>query len=180
MCRLEIIIGCMFSGKSTELIRRMKRLRVLRKNMLIINSSKDTRQKSDVINTHDNVSLECVKTDNLDDIFKLDTYVKSHIIAIDEAQFFKNLRKFVEQCIVDRKYIIVAGLDGDFKQNIFGEIIDLIPLADDVTKLHALCKECNDGTLASFSKRLVSDDNQELVGASDMYTSVCRKHLGKN
>lgn len=177
MCRLELIIGCMFSGKSSELIRRLKRLRVLNKPILVINSSKDIRVETSDIKTHDNVKMSCVKTNNLDDIVKSDDYKNSKIIAVDEAQFFTGLRTFVEQCITDRKYIIIAGLDGDFKQQVFGEIIGLIPLADEVTKLHALCKDCNDGTLASFSKRITDDQSQELVGAEDSYKAVCRKHL---
>lgn len=177
MCRLELIIGCMFSGKSSELIRRIKRLKVLKKQIIVVNSSKDTRVETSAIKTHDNVQFSGVKTNNLEELVKSKDYQDSHIIAIDEAQFFSGLRKFVEKCISDRKYIIVAGLDGDFRQQVFGEIIDLIPLADDVTKLHALCKDCNDGTLASFSKRITSDKSQELVGAEDSYKAVCRKHL---
>jgi len=167
----------MFSGKSTELIRRLKRIRVLGKSILVINSSKDIRVETADIKTHDNIKMSCVKTNNLNEILNSGDYQISQIIAIDEAQFFTGLREFVEQCIKDRKYIIIAGLDGDFKQQVFGEIIDLIPLADDITKLYALCKDCNDGTLASFSKRITSEQSQELVGADEFYKAVCRKHL---
>ena len=75
------------------------------------------------------------------------------------------------------KHVIIAGLDGDYKQQKFGEIIDLIPLCDDITKIHAICAECGDNTPASFSKRCVSGDSQTMIGANDIYKAVCRKHL---
>ncbi len=177
MSKLDLIIGCMFSGKSSELIRRVNRQRVLpSNNILVINSRKDNRNSSNIVNTHDNVSIDCIKTDNLNHI-PIDEY---NIIAIDESQFFTGLKQFVKKCLDDDKHVIVAGLDGDFKQEIFGEILHLIPLADTITKLHALCKQCGDGTLASFSKRIIKSDVQELVGAGEIYIPVCRKHLVNN
>jgi len=169
--RLELIIGCMFSGKSTELIRRLKRYRALDRSILVINSSKDIRSESSVIQTHDKNTFECVKTDDLSAIS-----IQGHqVIAVDEAQFFTGLREFVERALAKGKHIIIAGLDGDFEQKKFGEIVDLIPLCDDILKLHALCMKCSDGTLAPFTKRLVDSREQELVGDSLMYIATCRK-----
>jgi len=169
--RLELIIGCMFSGKSTELIRRLKRYRALDRSILVINSSKDIRSDLPVIQTHDKNTFECIKTDDLSSI-----NIQGHqVIAIDEAQFFTGLRDFAERALSKGKHVIMAGLDGDFEQKIFGELVGLIPMCDDVTKLHALCMRCTDGTPAPFTKRLVDSKEQELVGDSLMYIAVCRK-----
>ena len=135
------------------------------------------RNTENVLQTHDNITFNCVKTDNLLSLFCTDTIQNVDIIAIDEAQFFSHLRDFVEGVLEMNKHVIVAGLDGDFKQCIFGEILYLIPLADEVDKLKAMCMECQDGTLGPFSKRTVENKKQELVGANEMYKSVCRFHL---
>lgn len=174
---LEIIVGCMFSGKSTELIRRLKRFRAIDTKILVINSSKDIRSTRKVLQTHDKVTFDCVKTNNLLEVLCTDDFEKSEIIGIDEAQFFTHLKDFVQGALSRNKHIIVAGLDGDYKQERFGEIIELLPLADDITKLKALCMECNDGTLAPFTKRVCEIDSQELVGAKEYYKAVCRRHL---
>lgn len=178
MSRLEIIMGCMFSGKSTELVRRLKRYKAIGENVLVINSSIDTRSGEQVIKTHDDVTFNCIKIDNLKDIFSNEKFLKSKIIGIDEGQFFNDLHEFIQLTLRNYdKHIIVASLDGDSNQCVFGQTLSLIPLADDVSKLKALCMECNDGTLAPFSKRNILSSEQELVGARGMYSAVCRKHL---
>lgn len=167
----------MFSGKTSELIRRLKRHRVIGDQVLVINSKKDTRNESEVLQTHDKSTFECVKTENLSSVFGTEEYTRAHVIAVDESQFFQGLRTFVEQAMADDKHVILAGLDGDFRQRVFGELLELIPLADDVTKLKALCMECMDGTLGPFTKRTVKNDKQELIGEADSYRAVCRRHL---
>ena len=178
MCgKLEIIIGGMFSGKSSELIRRIKRHQVIGDRILVINSSTDTRNIDSVLQTHDKETFECIKTCNLLEITTCEKYKNAKIIAVDEVQFFNNLRFFVEEAMKDKKHVILAGLDGDFKQHVFGELILMIPMADDITKLKALCMECMDGTPGPFTKRTISNNIQELVGDSNIYRAVCRKHL---
>jgi thymidine kinase len=174
---LEIIMGSMFSGKTSELIRRLKRHRVIGDKILVINSKKDTRNEGDVLQTHDKSTFECVKTNNLMSVVSTKEYYEAQVIAVDETQFFEGLRPFVEQALTDDKHVLLAGLDGDFRQQVFGELLELIPLADDVTKLKALCMECLDGTLGPFTKRTVKNDNQELIGEADTYRAVCRVHL---
>jgi thymidine kinase len=168
---LEIILGGMFSGKTSEMIRRLKRFKAINESILVINSVRDTRNSTDVLQTHDKMTFACVKTEYLTDI-----ELSANIIAIDEAQFFKGLRPFVERALAHNKHVILSGLDGDYKQQVFGEILSLIPLADSVTKLTALCMVCHDGTSGPFSKRLTLDTCQELVGDT-CYAAVCRKHL---
>lgn len=170
---LKIIMGNMFSGKTSELVRRLKRYQVIGKNILVINSSKDTRCLEQVLRTHDNIKFNCVKTNDLARL----NYDKVDVIAIDEAQFFIGLKVFVKRAIGNGKTILLTGLDGDYKQNKIGEILDCIPLADKVFKLSAMCMKCMDGTHGPFTKRLVDNNQTELIGGKEMYMAVCRKHL---
>tara|TARA_X000001036_G_C20500949_1_gene733829 strand:- start:586 stop:945 length:360 start_codon:yes stop_codon:yes gene_type:complete len=119
------------------------------------------------------MKFDCVKTNNLDEL----NYDKVDVIAIDEAQFFVGLRQFVKKALVHGKTVLLTGLDGDYKQEKIGEILDCVPLADKVFKLTAMCMECMDGTHGPFTKRIVNSDKVELVGGKEMYMAVCRKHL---
>ncbi len=174
MARLEIIMGNMFSGKSTELIRRLKRHQAIGTPILVINSAKDVRSEKEVLQTHDKSTLKCIKTNSLDTV-DVPKHIK--VVGVDECQFFTGLRDFVQSCLDRDIHVILAGLDGDFMQQTFGELLSLVPLADQVTKLTALCMECLDGTPGPFTKRTVESKEQELVGASECYKAVCRKHL---
>jgi thymidine kinase len=174
---LSIIMGNMFSGKTSELIRRLKRLKVIGKNILVVNSAKDTRSPDEVLKTHDNVKFNCQKVYDLFDIVPKNDFEVADIIAIDEGQFFPKLKKFVEYCLSKNKTVILAGLDADSFQRKWGEILDCIPLACEVTKLSALCMRCNNGNPGPFTKRIVDNRELELIGGSDMYEAVCRKHL---
>lgn len=167
--RLELIFGPMFSGKTTELIRRMNRSKSVGNTVLCVNSHKDTRCAS----THDNAHLDTLKVDKLSDI--LGHTEEYDIITIDEYQFFENPNPIIENLLDQGKTVIVVGLDGDFRQKKFGSILDLIPMADQVDKLSALCYRC--GSIAPFTKRSINDPVQELIGASESYKAVCRKHL---
>ena len=174
---LHIIMGNMFSGKTSELIRQLKRQKIIGKQILVINSDKDTRSSQPVLKTHDGVTFNCIKIDELSYLIDNHHFNTADVIGIDEAQFFKNLKGFVEHCLRVGKYIIITGLDGDYKQRKFGEILDCIPLADSVKKLHALCTTCNDGTPGPFTVRTVQNSELILVGDTEMYTARCRKHL---
>tara|TARA_R110002012_G_scaffold86345_1_gene214711 strand:+ start:448 stop:984 length:537 start_codon:yes stop_codon:yes gene_type:complete len=175
--RLEIILGCMFSGKSTELIRRLKRYKAICHSVLVVNSTKDSRSTEQVLKTHDEVCFNCVKTHKLTDLLTDENFKNASIIGIDEGQFFEDLDEFVKHALPLQKHIIIASLDGDSNQQNFGKTLSLIPLADEVDKLKAYCMECNDGTLAPFTKRIVHTTQQELVGSNEYYSAVCRKHL---
>lgn len=170
---LRIIMGNMFSGKTTEMIRRLKRYKVIGKCVVVINSDKDIRSTEEVLRTHDNVTFRCIKTA---DLAMVNTDA-CDVVAIDEAQFFTGLKSFVESELAAGKTVLLAGLDGDYKQRKFGNILDCVPLADEVTKLSALCMDCLDGTRGPFTKRIVKSTKLELVGGDDMYKAVCRKHL---
>ena len=174
---LSVICGNMFSGKTSELIRRLKRQRAIGDNILVINSAKDTRSCEQVLKTHDGVTFNCLKTWDLFDVLHMPDFDNADVVAIDEAQFFPRLRKFVECALYVNKRIIVAGLDADSSQRKFGEVVDCIPLACDVTKLSALCSRCKNGTPGPFTKRIVEDKTVGLIGGADKYTAVCRHHL---
>ncbi len=172
-CRIELILGPMFSGKSTELIRRTSRYEAIGKNILIINSILDSRTDNSV-KTHSNNKKKAIKVNNLLDIINDDCYEKADIIGIDEGQFFNDLLEFVKIVEKTDKILIIAGLDGDFKREPFGDILKCIPLCDEVVKLSAMCMVKNDGTPSSFTKRINNSEEQTLIGAKDSYITVCR------
>ena len=138
-------MGNMFSGKTSELIRQLKRYKIIGSKILVINSSQDTRSNEEVLKTHDNVTFKCLKTNSLLSILNEPLFHEAEVIAIDEAQFFVNLKAFAEECLLQNKNVLMAGLDGDYKQRKFGEMLDCIPMADTVKKLKALCTKCNNG-----------------------------------
>lgn len=175
--KLELIIGPMFSGKSTELIRHIRMMKIINATYLVIKPKIDTRYELDKIVSHNKDSESCIVIDNLNEIS--DVMINNYqYLIIDEGQFLKNLKNKVLYWVEKlNKNVIIGGLDGDFQRKPIGEIIDLIPYSDICTKMSALCKLCNDGTLALFSHR-ISDLNKEqiLIGTNDSYLPVCRCH----
>lgn len=180
MSSLELIIGPMFAGKSCELFRKIRLLKVLNKSYIVIKSLTDTREQNDIITTHNFDKETCYILTNLKDIYN--TIDKNYFdtidtILIDEGQFFNDLKDTTIELVEKyNKKIIISGLDGDFNRNMFGQILDLIPYSDKCTKLSAMCLKCKDGTPGIFSHRINISDNQICIGASDKYISVCRKH----
>ena len=175
MFRLEIILGPMFSGKSTELLRRISRYEAIGQKILLINHTNDSRT-GDSVKTHDKITRTALKTDNLEELLQTTEYKEADVIGIDEAQFFTGLRDFVLATESKHKIIIMSGLDGDYKREAFGEILQCIPLCDSVVKLSAMCMISKDGTPGIFSKRIVNNSLQTLVGASETYVAASRKH----
>lgn len=181
---LEIILGPMFSGKTSRLVEIYKQCMLCNIDVAVINHSIDTRyddgEVSNLMSTHDLIKIPCIKTNKLMDIFSecvsLNDKMKisqSNVILINEGQFFPDLVEFVQTMLEQNKQIYVCGLDGDLKRKKFGQILDLIPLCDKVTKLTSLCNICKNGTRAIFSKRISKEEEQILVG-SDNYIPVCR------
>jgi thymidine kinase len=177
--RIEIIMGCMFSGKSTEIIKIINKYKILNKKIMAITHSIDNRYNSTAnIVTHDKLMHKCINSTTLTPLNNTDLYKNADVIVIEEAQFFPDLYKFVINGVEkDKKTLIIAGLDGDYKREPFGDILKLIPHAEKVTKLEALCLICNNGTPAAFTKRIVESTEQTLVGSNDSYVAVCREHL---
>jgi len=183
---ISIILGPMFSGKSTELYREgCRKLAVLvdKTKVLLVNSQKDSRFGEDnIIKTHDGTYICAKKVSMLSELYNTSLYTNANAILIDEAQFFDDLYDFVVcACNTHGKQVIIAGLDGDYRRIPFGngDILKLIPQANHIKKLSALCMICADGkTAAPFTARICADTEQTVVGASDKYISVCRMHHG--
>jgi len=188
---LEIILGSMYSGKSTRLVEIYNQCKFCNISVAVINHTIDNRYDQELLATHDKVKIPCMKTEtlmdlwieslNLDDHFVIVPRIKdkfviigSEVILINEGQFFPDLEKFVRLLLNEGKKVYICGLDGDFERKKFGQILDLIPLCDKVTKLTSLCSLCKNGTPGIFSMRLTDETDQTVVG-SDNYIPVCRK-----
>ena len=176
--KLELIIGNMFSGKTSELIRRINKEKSISKRILVINYIDDNRygSKNEII-SHDNLKVNCIKVKKLNEILNFDDYDS---FFIDEGQFFEDIYSFVLLLVdVKNKHVIVSGLDGDSFRNPFGDIIKLIPLCDTVDKLTAYCNKCNNGVIAPFTKKINGNTDLIDIGGIDKYIPVCRYHYFK-
>ncbi len=168
---IEVIAGSMFSGKTEELIRRLKRAKIARQTVEIFKPDIDVRySKTDVV-SHDENSIQSTPVGNSANILLLSGNVD--VIGIDEAQFFdKGLVEVVVKLANMGIRVIVAGLDMDFKGEPFGPIPDLMAVAEYVTKVHAICVKC--GNIAQFSHRLSEKEQIVLLGEKDVYEPICR------
>lgn len=176
---LKIIIGCMFSGKTSYIINECNKWNSIDKNVLMINYSEDKRYSDkDMVINHDLYGIDCIMLDklaNLKDILDYD------VILINEGQFFKDLKYHANYWSdVLKKIVIVSGLDGDYLRGKFGEIIDLIPDCDEIVKLTAYCSTCKDGTSAIFTWKIKNELQKQIdIGGIDKYIPLCRKHYNE-
>ena len=177
---LEIFLGSMWSGKTSKLFEMHKQYTFCNISVVVINHAEDIRYHDSMLSTHDKIMIPCIQTSNIADIWVnsnsmyYETLHNADVILINEAQFFKDLQYCVTDMLKEKKKVYISGLDGDFERKKFGEILDLIPICDKVTKLTALCSICKDGTPGIFSLRLSKETQQMLIG-SDNYLPVCRK-----
>ncbi len=171
---LELIIGPMFSGKTSRLVDIYKQCKFCNIPVTVINHCIDDRYHDTLLSTHDKVMIPCIKTDNLTHILANIQDQDTQVVIINEGQFFADLYEVVVSLLSLGKKVYIGGLDGDFERKKFGQILDLIPLCDKVTKLTSLCSICKDGTPGIFSKRITQETEQTVVG-SDNYIPVCRK-----
>lgn len=170
---IEVICGSMFSGKTEELIRRLKRARIANLKVEIFKPGMDIRYDEVNIVSHDANAILSTPIDNSQKILLLAQEVD--VIGIDEAQFFDDEIAHVCQEMANRgARVIVAGLDMDFMGKPFGQMPYLLAVADYITKLHAICVDC--GNIASFSYRIGKNKEQVLLGEKDEYQPLCRKH----
>lgn len=181
---LELILGNMFSGKTSYLIEVYKMNQICDKKQIVINYEGDNRYDEQLLSTHDKVKIPCIKSkQKLFDTFVGDLKKKlekkeNDIVLINEGQFFSDLIEFVEYLLSLKKKIYICGLDGDFERKKFGSMIDLIPISDNYIKLRSLCVGCKDGTKAAFSKRISKENEQTIIGASN-YIPLCRNCFEK-
>lgn len=170
--RIEVICGSMFSGKTEELIRRLKRARIARQRVEIYKPAIDTRYSDNDVVSHDANSIPSTPVESARSILLMAS--DAQVVGIDEAQFFDEA--IVEVCnelANSGKRVIVAGLDMDFKGIPFGPMPQLMAIAEDVTKVHAICVKC--GNLAHVSHRIVKDEQRVLLGEQHEYEPLCRQ-----
>jgi thymidine kinase len=188
---LEIILGPMYASKTTRLVEIYKQCKFCNISVAVINHDIDNRYDDDLLSTHDKIKIPCIKTHKLTDIWpdksipleesvhdipRINDKFKiavSNVILINEGQFFPDLFDIVNFMLDCGKQVYICGLDGDFERKKFGQILDLIPLCDKVTKLTSLCSKCKNGTPGIFSMRLTNEIQQTVVG-SENYIPVCR------
>ena len=170
--RIEVICGSMFSGKTEELIRRLKRAKFARQRVEIFKPAIDVRYSEGDVVSHDQQHIPSTPVDSSAALLLLAGDID--VVGIDEAQFFDQGLVAVCNELANRGVrVIVAGLDMDFKGEPFGPMPALCAVADDVTKVHAICVKC--GALAYLSHRLVSNDRRVLLGEKDEYEPLCRE-----
>lgn len=167
----------MFSSKSTHLISLVRKYRAIGKSYLLVNHITDTRYASSAVVSHDGIKETALCIDILSKLNGMDDYVNSEVIFIEEAQFFSDLFDFISrETDCTEKIFIVCGLSGGYKRQPLGDILRLIPLSERVEHLSGLCKQCKDGTLGNFTKRIAQLPEHITVGGAEMYECVCRKH----
>lgn len=169
---IEVICGSMFSGKTEELIRRLKRAKIANLKVEIFKPAMDVRFDQEAVVSHDANSFPSYPIDHSQKILLLANQVD--VVGIDEAQFFDDQIVSVCETLAGKGIrVIVAGLDMDYLGKPFGQMPQLLAVADFITKLHAICVKC--GNLASISFRKSADASQILLGATDSYEPRCRK-----
>ncbi len=174
---IEVICGSMFSGKTEELIRRLRRASIANQDVLIIKPLRDIRYDKEMIVSHDSNALPSVPVASSREISKhIDACT---VIGIDEAQFFdEGLVAICEDLALKGIRVIVAGLDMDYRGKPFGPMPGLLAVAEYITKVHAICPHC--GTLATHSYRLSEEEEQIVLGEKEKYEPRCRAcfHMG--
>ncbi len=168
---IEVIAGSMFSGKTEELIRRLKRARFAKQKIEIFKPRIEVRYSEEEVVSHDDNAIHSTPVDSAANIILLASDVE--VVGIDEAQFFDDgLVDVCNQLAYSGVRVIVAGLDMDFRGKPFGPMPKLMSIAEYVTKVHAICVRC--GTLAHYTHRLSEDDKLIVLGETDIYEPLCR------
>ena len=173
---VEVICGSMFSGKTEELIRRLRRAQFAGQKIAIFKPKVDVRYSEDNVVSHDLKSVPSTAISNPTEIFLMDSDVR--VVGIDEAQFFDDTLIKVVQTLANRGVrVIVAGLDTDYLGQPFGPMPAIMAIAEEVQKVHAICVKC--GNLANHSHRLTKDQNLVVLGEKDVYEPLCRDCFNK-
>ncbi len=171
---IEVVCGSMFSGKTEELIRRLRRARIARQRVEIFKPALDTRFAEDAVVSHDENAIPSTPVDTASQILLL--VGDADVVGIDEAQFFDSeLVSVAQQLARDGRRVVIAGLDTDYLGRPFEPMPQLMAVAEYVSKLHAVCMVC--GAPANHSQRLVADGHRVLIGAKESYEPRCRLHF---
>jgi len=177
---LELYLGSMFAGKSSAVIAVLRRKAVVGIQTLCITHSADTRYSENAIASHNGESYPAMAVSELMPVLKSEEFRSSSYIIIEEANFFPDLKQFVLIAVETlHKHVICVGLDGDYERKPFGQVLSLIPYADEIKKFKALCSVCKDGTDACFTDRISGATDQLVVGGAEKYQALCRYHFCK-
>lgn len=169
---IEVVVGCMFSGKTEELIRRLRRAQIARQKVLIFKPRIDSRYSSNQIVSHNTQTLESIVIDTPEEILELAK--DAQVVGIDEGQFFApSIVDICEKLANDGKRVIVAGLDQDYRGKPFEPMPHLLSIAEYITKTLAICVVC--GNPADRTQRKIANADRVVVGAADSYEARCRK-----
>lgn len=169
---IEVITGSMFSGKTEELIRRLKRATIANLNVVTFKPSVDSRYAEGRLVSHDETFLDSIAVEHSEDMLQFTK--NAQVVGIDEAQFFdESLPEVCNRMANSGTRVIAAGLDLDYKGNPFGPVPVLLAIAEYITKVHAICTRCGD--LAYLSRRTTANKNLVVIGEKDVYEPLCRK-----
>lgn len=169
---IEVITGCMFSGKTEELIRRLRRAQIAKQKVKIFKPKIDSRYSQESIVSHNDQSLPSILIDDIDEILKYSD--DAQVIGIDEAQFFnESIIRICNLLAANGKRVIIAGLDQDYTGKPFEPMPHLLAIAEYITKQHAICVVC--GNPADKTQRKIAESERVIVGAADIYEARCRK-----
>lgn len=184
---LGIYVGPMYSGKTSKLIQLYKQFNFCKINTITINYSEDIRYSNNMLSTHDMNMIPCIMAYTLSDVANIvnkdvedvikneKEFMDARIILINEGQFFKDIVEWVTVAVNKyNKCVYICGLDGDFRRELFGNWLDLIPLCDNIEKLHSFCNSCKKRH-ALFSHRISSEKEQKVIGSESKYVPLCRK-----
>ena len=171
---LQLFVGPMYAGKTSKLIETYEECIDSENRVIVLTHSDEIRYSIDKLSTHDQKKIECFKYDTILSFIndKADAIKECKVILIDEGQFFKDLLEILPLINQLHKHVYVFGLDGDFKRNKFGQILDLIPHCDRIEKLHAKCNVCSNQAI--FSHRTNDSSEQVLIGNESVYQPLCR------
>ncbi len=168
---IEVVCGSMFSGKTEELIRRLRRAQIAKQKVVVFKPKIDNRFHKEKIVSHSNQEIHSIVIKDAEEI--LQHAVFAQVIGIDEAQFFdNNLIEIVQNLADCGKRVIIAGLDMDYKAVPFEPMPQLLAIAEDITKMHAICMRC--GAPANYTYRMTSSKERVVVGAGEVYEARCR------
>jgi thymidine kinase len=173
--RIELVVGPMFSGKSTELMRRVRRAQLAGQQVVVLKYAGDTRYTdAAALQTHDAATLAARPVTHLMPLLSEmdDVLAEAQMVAIDEGQFLPDLAEFAERMANAGRTVVIAALDSDFQRRAFPVTAAVMPLAERIDKLSAVCLTC--GGDAAFSRRLVADTEVELIGGAESYAAACR------
>mmetsp|Transcript_25099 Transcript_25099/g.27854 ORF Transcript_25099/g.27854 Transcript_25099/m.27854 type:complete len:174 (-) Transcript_25099:102-623(-) len=168
--KICLIIGPMFAGKTTELLKRVSIHKANGVKCLLVKYAKDYRSGEDTISTHDNITADAISCNELSEI---ELNAKHYdVIGIDEGQFFDDIAEFSDRMAIQGKEVIISALSGTFERKNFKNIPDLLPLAEEICHLKSKCEECEEE--ASFTLRTSNSKEEVLIGGDEYYRPVCR------